>query len=70
MNGRRAQFLPAPAEIAAATARIRDRWSEREFRKRSGEDPDTFSRWTVPTVTVVQDANDVDFFPLAALFDS
>ena len=70
MTGRRPTFLPGPAEIAAATARIRERWSEKEFRKRSGEDPDAFNRWSVPMVAVVQDANDVDFFPLAALFES
>jgi hypothetical protein len=39
---------PSAEEIAALAAIIREGWSEREHRRRAGQDPD--ATWTVPVI--------------------
>jgi hypothetical protein len=45
MKDRHLKRLPAPAEIAKRAAEIRARWTEREWRKRSGSHP---KPWYIP----------------------
>jgi hypothetical protein len=45
MKRRQFKRLPTPAEIAKRAAEIRARWTEREWRKRSGNYP---KPWHIP----------------------
>ena len=42
---------PSPDEIRQRTAEIRATWDERTHHIRSGQDPETISRWTPPQFT-------------------
>ena len=55
------RYQPTPAEIKRACEEIQKRWTDRERRRRAGEDPD--SGWTPPVVSsseLIGDTNGVD----------
>jgi hypothetical protein len=46
-RGKRQEYMPTPAEIAATAAQIRSRWGDSEFYKRAGRRP----RFAIPVAT-------------------
>ncbi|MFV1968122.1 MAG: hypothetical protein ACC628_22080 [Pirellulaceae bacterium] len=56
----RPRFLPSAEQIASAARRIRASWDEREHRKRAGQDPNSFGRWSIPEVSLAEIAHERD----------
>jgi hypothetical protein len=65
----RPKFLPSAEQIASAARRIRATWDEREHRKRSGQNPDTFGRWSVPEIALAELSHERDAHAFARLLE-